>query len=166
MMNETDRWQAACEHALADENTLDYARFGYDDAWALGSRIVEFTAAQGHPIAVAIVFGEQRVFHAALAGSAATNDDWLARKFRTVARRNCSSWATACRVRANGGDFFAEGGYAPADFALAGGAAPLRVRGSLIGAVGVSGLAEEDDHRVVIDAMQAHLITRGGSGAR
>ena len=165
-MNETNSWQAAYVHALADENAIDYDRFDHADAWALGCRIVEDAAAQSHPIAVAIVFGEQRVFHAALAGSAATNDDWLARKFRTVAKHNCSSWATTCRVRANSGDFFTESGYSPRDLALAGGAVPLRVRGSLIGAVGVSGLAEEDDHRVVIDAMRAHLAKSGGSGAR
>lgn len=119
--------------------------------------MVSVAREQNHPVAIAIVFGEQRVFHAALAGSAATNDDWLARKFRTVSKHNCSSWAMTCRVRAQGGDFFAESGYLTTDLALAGGAVPLRVRGSLIGAVGVSGLAEEEDHRMVVDSMRAYL---------
>jgi uncharacterized protein (UPF0303 family) len=77
------------------------------------------------------------VFHAALEGSAATNDDWLARKFRAVYRHNCSSWALECQQQAMGGDY-ADSGYRQAEVALAGGAVPLRVRGSLIGAVGVS----------------------------
>jgi uncharacterized protein (UPF0303 family) len=37
-----------------------------------------------------------------------------------------------------------------------GGAFPLRVRGSLIGAVGVSGLAQEDDHDLVVEVLKAH----------
>lgn len=68
-----------------------------------------------------------------------------------------SSWAVTCRVRAQGGDLFAESGYRPAELALAGAAVPLPVRGSLIGAGGVSGLAEEDDHRLVVDSMGAYL---------
>jgi acyl-CoA reductase-like NAD-dependent aldehyde dehydrogenase len=43
--------------------------------------------------------------------------------------------------------------------AEAGPAVPLRVAGSLIDAVGVSGLAEEDDHRFVIDALRAFART-------
>jgi uncharacterized protein (UPF0303 family) len=77
------------------------------------------------------------VFDAALEGSAATNDDWLARKFRAAYRHNCSSWALECQQQAMGGDY-ADSGYRQAEVALAGGAVPLRVRGSLIGAVGVS----------------------------
>lgn len=156
-MSQAHRWQAACDAALEEEKTIGFDSFDHADAWALGSRMVQAAAVHSLPIAIAIAFGEQRVFHAALAGSAATNDDWLARKFRTVAKHNCSSWATACRARARGGDFFAESGYRATDLALAGGAVPLRVRGSLIGAIGVSGLEEEEDHRLVIDSMRAYL---------
>lgn len=148
-------WRQRHAAALADERELDFDSFGYDLAWRLGSTMVETAAAQGLPVAIAITFGQQRVFHAALAGSSATNDDWLARKFRAVATHDCSSWALVCEVRAEGSDYFAAGGYSASDIALAGGAVPLRVRGSLIGAVGVSGLAEEEDHRFVIDALHA-----------
>jgi len=81
---------------------------------------------------------------------------WTNRKFRAVAIHNCSSWALACRQRAAGADYFAESGYDRRVVALAAGAVPLRVQGSLIGAVGVSGLAglaEEEDHRFVVDAL-------------
>jgi uncharacterized protein (UPF0303 family) len=78
---------------------------------------------------------------------------WTNRKFRAVAIQNCSSWALACRQRAAGADYFAESGYDRRVVALAAGAVPLRVQGSLIGAVGVSGLAEEEDHRFVVDAL-------------
>ena len=38
--------------------------------------------AAGHPVAIAIWFGPQRVFHTALPGASADNDGWLDRKHR------------------------------------------------------------------------------------
>ena len=147
-------WREHHLAVIAEENEFDFESFGYGDAWALGTAMVAAASARTLPVALAINFGEQRVFHAALAGAAATNDDWLARKFRAVAKHNCSSWALACAQRAEQSDYFSAGGYLRSEIALAGGAVPLRVQGSLIGAVGVSGLAEEDDHRFVIDALR------------
>ena len=97
-----DFWSEIYRDALTEENAIDFDSFSYVDAWALGSEMV--TAAMNHdyPVAIAIVFGEQLVFHAALKGSSATNDDWLARKFRAVYKHNCSSWALECQQRAMG----------------------------------------------------------------
>ncbi|OBJ43914.1 hypothetical protein A5630_17755 [Mycolicibacterium mucogenicum] len=153
-MVSTNTWRDHHAAAIAEERALDFSAFGYAEAWKLGTSMVAAASARSLPIAIAINFGEQRVFHAALSGSSATNDDWLARKFRVVAKHNCSSWALVCQQRADGADYFTEGGYDRRELALAGGAVPLRVRGALIGAVGVSGLAEADDHRFVIDALK------------
>jgi uncharacterized protein (UPF0303 family) len=148
-----DYWRETYIKALAEEISIDFDSFSHADAWILGSGMVSTAMGRQYPMAIAIVFGEQRVFHAALKGSSATNDDWLTRKFRAVYKHNCSSWALECQQRAMGGDYFAENGYRAADIAVAGGAVPLRVRGSLIGAVGASGLAGEKDHYFVIDAL-------------
>ena len=44
------------------------------------------------------------------------------------------------------------------DYALAGGGFPIRVTGiGVVGAVGVSGLAERDDHNLVVRAIAEHL---------
>jgi uncharacterized protein (UPF0303 family) len=151
----TQDWQDRHRSALAQEKAIDFDRFTYPDAWALGSRLVETATRHGYPVAIGINFGQQRVFHAALEGAAATNDDWLARKFRAVYTHNCSSWALECLVRATGEDYHRVYGYRTEDIAVAGGAVPLRVRGSLIGAVGVSGLASEEDHQLVVAALSA-----------
>ena len=151
---EAHTWWQHHAAAIAEENSLDFTVFGHPEAWRLGTSMVAAATDRNLPIAIAINFGEQRVFHAALPGSSATNDDWLAREFRVVAKHNCSSWALACRHRAEGSDYFTAGGYDRRELALAGGAVPLRVRGALIGAAGVSGLAEADDHRFVMDALR------------
>ena len=149
-------WRKTYEEAVLEEDAVVFDRFGYQDAWALGSEMVTQAYALRHPVAIAVNFGEQRVFHAALPGSTATNDDWLARKFRAVAKHNCSSWALGCLHRAQEFDYYTEGGYDRAQIAVAGGAVPLRVNGSLIGVVGVSGLEQFADHRFVIDALSAY----------
>ena len=156
-------WRGVYQKALAEECAIDFSRFTHSDAWALGSSMVATAAERSLPITIGIAFGEQRVFHAALEGSSATNDDWIARKIRAVYKHNCSSWALECQQRAMGSDFseyFAENGYRTSEIALAGGAVPLRVSKSLIGAVGASGLVAEDDHYFVIDAMKAYAGRR------
>jgi uncharacterized protein (UPF0303 family) len=147
-------WRIAYEASIAEKSAIDFAQFTHGDAWALGSSMVVAATTHGLPVVIANTFGARGVFNAALAGTSATNDDWLARKFRAVTKFNCSSWASGCAQRADGSGVLAEGGYRRADLALAGGAVPLRVRGSLIGAVGVSGLAEDADHRFVIKALR------------
>jgi uncharacterized protein (UPF0303 family) len=149
-------WASLSERIRQEEDSISFDRFGYDHAWELGARMVTMARERGLPIAIAVMFGQQRVFHAALAGSSATNDDWLQRKFAVVAKHDCSSYALSCRYRATGIEYHTASGYPRETYALAGGAVPLRVRGSLIGAVGVSGLEEDQDHALVIEMMQAY----------
>lgn len=153
--HDSAEWYERHAAAVNEERTLGFAAFGYGHAWDLGSMMVAAAMARKLPLTIAIIFSEQRVFHAALDGSSACNDDWLARKFRAVAKHNCSSWALACQYRASRIDYYDQSGCWRDEIALAGGAVPLRVQGSLVGAVGVSGLAEIDDHRFVVDALRS-----------
>ncbi|MFC9553050.1 heme-degrading domain-containing protein [Rhodococcus sp. NPDC056960] len=150
------QWKLIHANVMAEVDGLSFERFGYDDAWAVGGRLMDISRERHHPVAIAVVFGEQRVFHAALPGSSANNDDWLDRKFRVVRRHNAASYAIGCAQRAVGGDYYADNGYDRSKFAVAGGAVPLRVQGSLVGAVGVSGLAEEEDHALVVEVLREH----------
>ncbi len=127
------------------------------DAWAVGCRLVELGQKRALPIAVAIMFGEQRVFHAALAGASADNDSWLDSKFRVVRRFGNASLTVGTRFRASGRDFDADSRLDPRRYAAHGGAFPLRVRGSLIGAVGVSGLPQREDHALVVEVLTEYL---------
>jgi len=139
----------------AQNSTIGFGSFGYDDAYALGRTLVARAIDDDLAITVTINFGEQKVFHAARPGTSADNDDWLARKFRVVSRFNAPSFLVGTRFRAQGADFHQAMSLSPAQYMPAGGAFPLRVNGSLIGAVGVSGLAEQDDHNLVVWALEA-----------
>ncbi|WP_104165415.1 heme-degrading domain-containing protein [Cryobacterium sp. N22] len=141
---------------LEEQNSsIGFSSFDYDDAYRLGSAIMARAAADDLRITVAMSFGQQRVFHAARPGTTADNDDWLARKFRVVARYNAPSFLISTKYRARGQDFNEVTGLPITEYVAAGGAFPLRVNGSLIGAVGVSGLVENLDHDLVVWALEA-----------
>ena len=140
---------------LEEENReLRFTSFGYDDAWNLGNDLVALSQAAKHPAAVAIFFGEQRVFHAALAGSAVNNDVWLERKVRTVRRFNESSYLVGRRFALSGQNFDKDAKVDPLLYAACGGAFPLRVGDVMVGVVAFSGLPHEVDHAVIVAAIR------------
>jgi len=163
-MSDTEQQQAEAQTALAElhqqERELRFDSFGYDEAWQLGLLLVRLGRERSHPIAVEITLGEQRVFHVALPGASADNDDWLERKARVVRRFGHSSLAVQAWFRAGGRDFDRDSRLDPRQFAAHGGCFPLVVGDVLVGVVGVSGLAQVDDHALVIEALREFAAGR------
>jgi uncharacterized protein (UPF0303 family) len=143
-----------------EEDELDFGSFGYDTAWRIGTWLTERARADSLPVAISIVFGLQRVFHAAMPGTSADNDRWLARKQRVVATYGASSYRVGAEFRERGEDFATHSGYDPAEYAAHGGAVPIRVGGAIVGAVAVSGLAQDADHDLVVEALRAALAAQ------
>ncbi len=126
-----------------------------DDAWTLGCTLVELGQERDLPIAIDIHRGPQQVFHAALAGSSAENDSWLARKRAVVELTGLPSYLVGRRHAAAGSDFHAVTGLPVSGYAVHGGAVPLVVRGvGPVGVAAVSGLAQADDHALVVEALE------------
>lgn len=148
-------YDALLAELARQEDELQFERFGHHDAWALGSWIVENATARSLSVAVSIVFGPQRVFHAALPGTRRENDLWLERKIRTVTSYAQSSYRVGVSFRSRGADFASTSWHDPHEYAAFGGGFPLRINGTLFGAVAVSGLAEADDHALVVSALAA-----------
>lgn len=157
-MSEQD--QALLGELLQQERDLRFESFGYDDAFGLGMLLVRLARERSHPVAVEVTLGEQRVFHIALAGSSADNDDWLERKARVVRRFGHSSLAVRTQFHAGGRDFDRDSRLDPRRFAAHGGCFPLIVGGTLVGVVGVSGLAQVDDHALVVEALREFTADR------
>jgi uncharacterized protein (UPF0303 family) len=146
----------------AEEQELRFADFGLEDAWGLGSRMRAAAVAAGLPVAIGIQLGTQRVFHTALPGSSADNDHWLARKTRVALRYGQASLAVGESFRNRGRDFDADSRLDPGEFAAHGGVVPLRLpSGTVIGAVGVSGLPQLEDHAFVVAHLRAFLAEQG-----
>jgi len=148
----------ALEELLADEEELQLSSFTLDDAWALGCLLRSMAAERDLPVAIDVRRGAQQVFHTALPGSSADNDDWIRRKVRVVERFGHSSLAVGQQWRDRGTSFEAASGLDPARYAAAGGCFPVLVRSvGPVGTVAVSGLPQVEDHRFVVSAIRAHL---------
>jgi uncharacterized protein (UPF0303 family) len=146
------------ERLIAEEAELQFAGFTLDDVWALGGRLRAAAVDAGHPVAIAIWLGPQRVFHTALPGSSADNDGWLDRKCRVATRYGRASLLIGELFRAGGGDFDADSRLDPNEYAAHGGVVPIRIRdAAIIGAVGVSGLPQQDDHDLVVTTLREYL---------
>ncbi|MEV0116463.1 heme-degrading domain-containing protein [Streptomyces sp. NPDC050844] len=139
----------------SQELRLVLPQFTYDDAWALGSLLVDLARERGAPVAIDITRGGQQLFHAALPGSTPDNDAWIARKRRVVERYGCSSLLVGTRFRAKGTTFEESSRLDPDAYAAHGGAFPIAVRGAgVIGTVVVSGLPQVEDHAMVVEALE------------
>jgi uncharacterized protein (UPF0303 family) len=130
----------------------DFESFTYDDAWRLGAALVQRCHDEGLPMAIAVDLGEHRVFQAGLPGSSAMNAQWADRKANIVRHFDRSSVAVAERYGMIS-DFYALFGLDRTMFAASEGAVPIRVRGTLVGVLAVSGLESGGDHELALDAL-------------
>jgi uncharacterized protein (UPF0303 family) len=146
------------KHLLQEEEELQFAKFNEDTAWEIGSVIVEHAVRQKLPVTVDITRGEQQVFHASRPGTSADNDEWVKRKVRLVKRFGHSSFYIGQLLKSKGKNIedvylITEHEYAPH-----GGCFPILVKGTgMIGTITVSGLPQEEDHRLVVHAIREYL---------
>jgi uncharacterized protein (UPF0303 family) len=145
--------------SLAEEQQkLLLQEFDYSVAWKLGCLIREKAAAANLPVSITVAHGSDVVFSLLMPGATIDNLQWAARK-RAVAHRFHRS-SLAMRLEAESGNFDFNNRYRlpEADYVASGGGVPLILRnGTLIGTVGVSGLPDEDDHRLVVQALEELL---------
>lgn len=142
------------ESLLAEEASLRLGSFSNEAAWRLGSFVVRRARAQDLSLAVAVVRNGQRLFWHATEGTSPDNDFWLERKIRTVLRFGHSSFYMGRKLAEAGTSLEERYGASSLEYALHGGALPVYVRGAgLIGAIAVSGLAQEEDHALAAEAL-------------
>lgn len=145
----------------AQERRLVFSKFTNDDAWALGSLLVRLAQERNLAVTVDITRGEQQLFHAALPGTAAHNDVWIARKVRTVREFGVSSFLAGLRAKSGGNRFEDAPWIDPLRFAGHGGSFPVTVRDvGVVGTVTVSGLPQQDDHALAVEAIETVLELR------
>lgn len=138
------------------ERELVLPRFTHDDAWRLGCLLVELATERDLPVTIDVRKGSQQVFHAAREGTTPDNDSWVERKVRVVYRFGASSYLVGLRARAQGRDFNETHQLPLQEYAAHGGAFPIRVYGvGIVGVATVSGLAQGDDHALVVEALRA-----------
>jgi uncharacterized protein (UPF0303 family) len=153
----TDAWPSLAELA-AEEEELQFTSFTNDDAWELGTALVEYARREGAPVAIDINRNHHQLFRAALPGATPDNDTWIERKQRVVQRFGHSTLHTRQVFLERGTTFEEALGLDPQRYAAHGGGFPVIVRSvGPVGVVVVSGLPQLEDHRMVVSALRAHL---------
>ena len=156
-MTDPAPWPSVAELA-AEEDELQFASFTNADAWELGTALVEGARRQGAPVAIDISRNGHTLFHVALPGATPDNDRWIERKQRVVHRFGHSTLHMRQVFVERGTTFDEQLGLDPQRYAAHGGGFPVLVRSvGPVGAVVVSGLPQLEDHRMVVDALRAHL---------
>ena len=143
------------ETLATEADTLILPRFDETTALQLGAILLDL--AQGLPIVINIRNAHRTFFHAALPGSQAGNDNWARRKSNTALMTGRASMAVGLR-NAERKQTLSRDGLSEADYADHGGAVPIRVAGvGMVAVCTVSGLPQEEDHRLVIRGIAALL---------
>ncbi len=143
---------------LQQEENLQFTHFNEDTAWEIGRWLVDHAVDQNLPITIDIRRGEHQIFHASRPGTSADNDAWVMRKVRLVNRTGHSSFYWS-RLLASEGKTIEETLLLPeSEYAPHGGCFPIIIKGSgMIGTITVSGLPQEEDHKLVILALKHYL---------
>ncbi len=144
------------ETLAAEEAELQLPRLDHQTAWRIGRYLVEKAQRENLAITIDLTRNGQQLFHYAHEGTNADNDEWLKRKMRTVYRFGHSSLYMGCKVRAAKSTAIDHFYVAETEFCFHGGCVPLMVRGTgLVGTLGISGLAQETDHALAVEAIRS-----------
>jgi uncharacterized protein (UPF0303 family) len=140
------------------EQQLVFDRFDEDTAYQIGTYIREAGRAISKGLVAGVFLWDRTLFWGATAGSTSGNWSWATRKVGLVKIMFKSSY----RVVLERGDkprlLEPNWGMEPSEYAIAGGAFPVRIKGAgIIGAVAVSGLHERDDHEFARSAIARAL---------
>lgn len=143
---------------LDQEQRLQLTRFDNDIAWQLGACMVAIAQKRTLPVTIDITRGGHQLFHAALPGTCADNDEWIRRKTRLVYLRGHSSYYIGRSYTDRGARFEDEPHWDQALYAAHGGCFPLTVTGAgLVGTITVSGLPQAEDHELVVTVLEAFI---------
>jgi len=143
---------------LQEEQDLQFASFNEATAWQLGCQLVERAVKEELAVTIDITRGNHQLFHASLYGTSADNDEWIKRKTRLVYRFGHSSFYIGQLLKSK--DKRLEEAYqiSETDYAPHGGCFPVIVKDTgMIGTISVSGLPQEEDHKLVVQAIREYL---------
>ena len=142
----------------AQEAELRFPSFSNTEAIALGAAIAEKARSRGQAITVDVRRSGQQIFHCALEGTTADNDQWALRKARSAERFGHASFLIGLRLELAGMSLEERHFVDPLEFSAHGGSFPVFVKGTgLVGTVTVSGLPQEEDHALVVECIREFL---------
>ena len=141
-----------------EEQELQFDRFSNEDAAALGLSLYETAKEKQLPVTIDITRNGHQLFHLSMPGTSPDNDQWVARKVKLVNRMGMSSYHIGTLLRSLGMTLEERFELSHYEYAAHGGCFPVILKGTgPIGTVTISGLAQEDDHAMVVEAIRTYL---------
>lgn len=154
-----DIYQESLKQLDDREISTVLSSFGVDVAWEIGT-LARKKALEEYPLKAIVIDislpSGQVLFHTATKSDATIdNDEWVARKKRTAFRFGKSSFYVGQKLRQKNKTIEEAMFVSSKDYATHGGSVPIRVKnvGSVVAALTISGLAQEEDHLFAIDIL-------------
>jgi len=142
------------ETLLDQEKQLQFPVFNHAVACDLGCTLQQQASSEAVSVAIEIYAFGQVVFSYAMPGTCPDHQSWLLRKRQAVMRFGHSSLYLGQYNHQKNRVLEDMSHLDATQFASHGGAFPIVIRRcGVIGVVGVSGLAQEDDHKLVLRAV-------------
>ena len=151
------------EHELAlleeQERLLQFTTFSSDLAFAIGTHLRNDALARNAGMTFEIQLAGRQLLLLTTDGAKAEHADWIRRKRNVVMKFNRSSYWMSLELQLKGKSMVdRHEGIAFADYAMHGGAFPIRLKGTgLVGTIIASGLHQRVDHAMVVDAIASSL---------
>jgi len=144
---------------LQEEKELQFTKFNEDTAWEIGNLLYERAVSENLPITIDITRNIQQLFHVSRPGTSADNDEWVKRKVRLVNRFGHSSLYLGQKLKIKGKRIEEVWLLPESEYAPHGGCFPIIIKDTgMVGTITVSGLAQEDDHKVVVETIRSYLL--------
>ena len=143
---------------LQEEDEFQFINFNESTAWQIGAQMVDRAIRENLPITIDITRGQHQLFHASMPGTAADNDEWVKRKVRLVNRFGHSSFYIGQLLKHKGKTIEQSYLISESEYAAHGGCFPIIVKGTgMVGTITVSGLPQEEDHKLVVESIRSFL---------
>lgn len=153
-------YDSLLETLLLQETEFQFTSFTNETALELGMALIEAAKNRGKAVTIDITRYGQQLFHYAMSGTSADNDEWVKRKSNVVRRFGHSSYYVGTTLK-NAGQTIQEKYLLPeSEYAAHGGSFPLLIRNvGVVGTITVSGLPQAEDHELVVGALRRMLTS-------
>ena len=150
--------EALLKQLEQEERELQFDRFSNEDAIAIGLSLYETAKKNNLPVTIDVRRSGHQLFHLSMPGTSPDNDQWVARKVKLVNRMGMSSFRVGTLLRSQNTTLEDRFELSHYEYAAHGGCFPVILKDpGAVGTVTISGLAQEDDHAMVVNALRAYL---------
>lgn len=135
---------------------ITFEKFDNEDAYQIGCKLVEKVKNENlKNIRIRVVLGCDIVFQYLMNGK--SGDTWLNRKQNTVELFKLPSYQV---WQENETSHCYEQYVNDERYAICGGGYPIVVDDNMIGSIIVSGLAHDEDHQIIVDVINEHMLNK------